>query len=84
MAIKPLSRKALFAAALIEAKTSAPEFAEASGVSNTQLHRTLKDPTNSAPLTAKIDAFILEHVGVSVPEPADAIQEAPRTRAKAS
>lgn len=63
---KVLSRKALFAAALVEAGMTAPQFAsEIGGVSNTQLHRTLKDPKNSAPLTAKIDAFIALHVGYS-------------------
>jgi hypothetical protein len=61
---KPISRKALFFAALIEAGMTAPQFAEkVGGVSNTQLHRVLKDPTQSAPLTAKIDAFIAEHIG---------------------
>lgn len=60
----PLSRKALFAAALVEAGMSAPEFADKiGGVSNSQLHRTLNGQTISAPLTAKIDAFIREHVG---------------------
>lgn len=61
---KPLSRKALFAAALVEAGMSAPQFAaQIGGVTATQLHRTLKEPRNSAPLTAKIDAFIRAHVG---------------------
>lgn len=59
----PLSRKALFAAALVEAKMSAPAFAEQAGVSVSVLHRTLKGLMVSAPLTAKIDAFIAEHVG---------------------
>jgi hypothetical protein len=64
VARKTLSRKALFAAALVEAGMSAPEFASRiGGVSATQLHRVLKDPTQSAPLTGKIDAFIAEHVG---------------------
>lgn len=64
VARKALSRKALFAAALVEAGMSAPEFADKiGGVSNTQLHRTLLDAKSSAPLTAKIDAFIREHVG---------------------
>jgi hypothetical protein len=64
VARKALSRKALFAAALVEAEMSYPQFASQIGeVSNTQLHRTLKDPSVSAPLTAKIDAFIKKHVG---------------------
>jgi hypothetical protein len=64
VARKEVSRKALFAAALVEAGMSYPEFAATiGGVSNTQLHRTLKDPTASAPLTAKIDAFIRKHIG---------------------
>jgi hypothetical protein len=64
VARKPLSRKALFAAAIVEAGMTYPEFAEKiGGVSNTQLHRTLKDEKASAPLTAKIDAFIAEHLG---------------------
>lgn len=64
VARKALSRKALFAAALVEAEMTGPEFAERiGGVSSSQLYRTLKDPKNSAPLTAKIDAFIRQHVG---------------------
>ena len=64
VARKALSRKALFAAALVEAGMTALEFADQIGnVSPTQLHRTLKDPKQSAPLTAKIDAFIAKHVG---------------------
>lgn len=63
VARKELSRKALFAAALVEAKLTLPGFARKSGVSNTQLRRTLVDSTASAPLTAKIDEFIEEHVG---------------------
>lgn len=56
---KQLSRKALFAAALVEAGMTIPQFAErVGGVSATQVRRVLKDPTNSAPLTEKIDAFI--------------------------
>lgn len=67
VARKGLSRKALFAAALVEAKMSAPEFAEQiGGVSRTQLHRTLADPTASAPLTRKIDDFIEVHTGRKV------------------
>lgn len=59
-----VSRKAKFAAALIEAKISPSAFArEIGGVSKTQLYRVLNDPKQSAPLTAKIDAFIDEHVG---------------------
>lgn len=64
VARKALSRKALFAAALVEAGMSAPDFAtRIGGVSNTQLHRTLKDPSASAPLTKKIDDFITKHIG---------------------
>lgn len=64
VARQPLSRKALFAAALVEAGMTAPDFAERiGGVSNSQLHRTLKEPRSSAPLTAKIDAFIEKYVG---------------------
>lgn len=63
VALQPLSRKALFAAALVEAGISAPQFAEQSGVSNSVLHRTLKGQMVSAPLMAKVDAFIREHVG---------------------
>lgn len=64
LAPKTLSRKALFAAALVEAEMTLPQFAATvGGVSATQLRRVLRDPTNSAPLTAKIDAFIEEHVG---------------------
>lgn len=36
---------------------------EIGNVSREQLRRTLNDPRNSAPLTAKIDAFCDEHVG---------------------
>lgn len=61
---KPISRKALFAAALVESGLTARQFAkEIGGVSTTQLHRTLKDPKHSAPLTEKIDAFIAKHIG---------------------
>ena len=64
IARKQVSRKAKFAAALVEAGISPSTFArEIGGVSKTQLYRVLKDPANSAPLTAKIDAFINEHVG---------------------
>ena len=64
VARKELSRKALFAAALVEAGTTANRWAdEIGGVSSTQLYRTLADPRNSAPLTAKIDAFIRKHIG---------------------
>lgn len=62
VAPKTVSRKAAFAAALVEAGISASAFArDVGGVSRTQLYRTLDDPTQSAPLTAKIDAFIAEH-----------------------
>ena len=61
VAPKPLSRKALFAAALVEAGMTLPQFArDRGGVTDTQLRRVLMDPSNSAPLTAKIDAFIAE------------------------
>jgi hypothetical protein len=64
VAPKKLSRKAGFAAALVEARMSASAFAESiGGVSRTQLYRVLDDPTQSAPLTAKIDAFIEEQLG---------------------
>lgn len=64
VARRTLSRKALFAAALVEAGMSLPQFAKQIGeVSPTQLRRVLLDPSNSAPLTAKVDAFIAEHVG---------------------
>lgn len=64
VARKEVSRKAKFAAALKEAGITAEAFARDIGkVSTTQLYRTLKNPMNSAPLTAKIDAFIAEHVG---------------------
>jgi hypothetical protein len=54
----------LFAAALVEAGMTGPEFADRiGGVSSSHLYRTLEDPKNSAPLTAKIDTFIREHVG---------------------
>lgn len=67
VALKPLSRKALFAAALVEAGMSAKRFAgEIGGVSEVQLHRTLRNPQQSAPLTAKIDAFITEYTGASI------------------
>lgn len=59
-----ISRKARFAAALVEAGLTIGEFAkDIGGVSRTQLRRTLGDETSSAPLTAKIDAFIEKHVG---------------------
>ena len=55
VARKGLSRKALFAAALVEAGMSAPQFAEqVGGVTNTQLRRTLSDPKNSAPLISDV------------------------------
>jgi len=64
VAPKKVSRKAKFAAALIEAGITPSVFArEVAGVSKTQLYRTLNDPKQSAPLTAKIDAFIREHIG---------------------
>jgi hypothetical protein len=64
VAPRQLSRKAGFAAALVEAGMTAGKWAlEIGEVSRTQLYRTLEDPTQSAPLTAKIDAFITEHVG---------------------
>ena len=63
VARKGLSRKALFAAALVEAGMSAPEFAAQVERSTTSLHRTLRDPSTSAPLTKKIDDFIAKHVG---------------------
>lgn len=64
VARKGLSRKALFAAALVEAGITAPTFArEVGGVSTTHLYRTLDDAKVSAPLTAKIDAFIRQHIG---------------------
>ena len=67
VAPKQMSRKAAFAAALVEAGLSASAFAaDIGGVSRTQLYRVLDDPTQSAPLTAKIDAFIREHVGNKV------------------
>lgn len=64
VARKSLSRKALFAAALVEAGMTLPRFArEIGGVSDQQVRRVLLDPTNSAPLTAKIDAFIASQLG---------------------
>lgn len=64
VARRKLSRKAGFAAALAEAGMTATAFAAEIGkVSRRQLYRTLDDPQQSAPLTAKIDAFIAEHVG---------------------
>jgi hypothetical protein len=64
---KALSRKALFAAALVEADMSLPRFASEIGcVTATQVRRTLADPRNSAPLTAKIDLFIRQHVGTRI------------------
>lgn len=57
----------MFAAALVEAGMSTAEWAEkVGGVSDTQVYRVLKDPTNSAPLTAKIDDFIEQHTGTRV------------------
>jgi hypothetical protein len=67
VARRKLSRKAGFAAALAEAGMTATAFAsEIGGVSRRQLYRVLDDPRNSAPLTAKIDAFITEHTGQNV------------------
>lgn len=63
VARKPVSRKALFAAALVEAGMTGRGFARDLGVSNTTLLRVLVDPKQSAPVSAKIDAFIREHVG---------------------
>lgn len=63
LARRRLSRKAGFAAALVEAGVSASAFALNVGVSRRMLYRVLNDPKQSAPLTAKIDAFIAEHVG---------------------
>lgn len=67
VAQKGISRKARFAAALVEAGLTIGEFLteHGGGVSRTQLRRTLEDEKNSAPLTAKIDAFIAEHIGKS-------------------
>ncbi len=67
VARRKLSRKAGFAAALTEADMTATTFAATIGnVSRRQLYRVLDDPKNSAPLTAKIDAFIAEYVGKSI------------------
>lgn len=67
VARKKVSRKAKFAAALIEAGISPSAFArERAGVSKTQLYRTLNNPKESAPLTAKIDAFIAEYIGTRI------------------
>lgn len=64
VARKIISRKALFAAALVEARMTMGEFAsDIGGVSRTQLQRTLADSVHSAPLTAKIDAFIAAQLG---------------------
>jgi hypothetical protein len=62
--MKGISRKAGFAAALVEADMSIGDFLrDVGGVSRTQLRRTLADPSQSGVLTAKIDAFIRKHVG---------------------
>lgn len=67
VARKKMSRKAAFAAALIEAGMTPTGWARDVGeVSKTQLYRTLNNPSQSAPLTAKIDAFITEHLGAVV------------------
>lgn len=64
VAHKAIGRKARFAAALKEADMSPTEWAlEIGKVSRTQLYRVLDDPSNSAPLTAKIDEFIDKHIG---------------------
>lgn len=64
LARRGISRKARFAAALVEAGMTVGQFAKNVGnVSREQLRRTLNDPSQSAPLTAKIDAFCDEHVG---------------------
>lgn len=64
VAPRQLSRKAGFAAALVEAGMTAGRWCrEVGGVSRTQLYRTLDDEAQSAPLTAKIDAFIAEQLG---------------------
>jgi hypothetical protein len=67
VAQKTISRKARFAAALVEADMTIGEFArDVGGVSRTHLRRTLEDPTQSAPLIEKIDAFIEQHVGTNI------------------
>lgn len=65
VAQKAMSRKAGFAAALAEAGVTIGEFLrdECGGISRTQLRRVLNDPSQSAPLTAKIDAFVKKHIG---------------------
>lgn len=63
VARRMLSRKAGFAAALVEAGVSASAFALEAGVSRRMLYRVLNDPKQSAPLTAKIDAFIEANIG---------------------
>jgi hypothetical protein len=62
VALRGMSRKAKFKAALVEARMTASAWArDVGGVSRTQLQRTLNNPEQSAPLTEKIDAFIAEH-----------------------
>lgn len=71
VALRKLSRKAGFVAALAEAGMTAGAFADEIGqVSRRHLYRVLDDPSQSAPLTAKIDAFIRLHIGTRVKEAA--------------
>lgn len=65
VARKELSRKASFVAALSQAGMTATAWADTTGVSKTMLYRTLRDPKQSAPLTAKIDQFIARYVPAS-------------------
>jgi predicted transcriptional regulator len=54
------SRKARFKAALARVGMTMREWAEQQDVGYTHLYLTLKDPTQSLSLTAKIDAFVDE------------------------
>jgi hypothetical protein len=53
-----LTRKREFKKALIDADMTAIEWARANDVTTTHVNRVIADPRQSAPLTAKIDAFI--------------------------
>lgn len=52
------SRKTRFRKALIDAGTTARQWAKDNGISRTHLYRVLDDTGVSAPLTQKIDEFI--------------------------
>lgn len=55
-------RRALFRAALALARITAKQWAVDNNVTETHLYAVLKGARESNPLTAKIDAFIAQHL----------------------